>query len=157
MANRKLGNLENLGNLGNIILSFLISEFSILAVGQNRKLGFKNLGKKFPRFSRIPRFPSFRSGSYYLHDLFETLTLFTFNSQMATIRAFFPKSKHLFPIFEKGQGIPPPSLFQPCACYRTGTILQIKKCGTYGIFVQRRRTDQRSSQLHKQPYSVSFC
>ena len=35
------------------------SEFSILAVGQNRKLGFKNLGKMFSRF---PRFLSFRPG-----------------------------------------------------------------------------------------------
>ena len=34
-------------------------EFSILPYSQNRKLGFKNLGKKFPRF---PRFPSFRPG-----------------------------------------------------------------------------------------------
>ena len=56
MANRKLGNLENLGNLGNVIPSFLIAEFSILPYSQNGKLGFKNLGKKFPRF---PRFPSF--------------------------------------------------------------------------------------------------
>ena len=53
MANRKLGNL---GNLGNIIPSFLISKFSILPYSQNRKLGFKNLGKKFPSF------PSFRPG-----------------------------------------------------------------------------------------------
>ena len=40
VANRKLGNLENLGN---IIPSFLISKFSILPYSQNRKLGFKNL------------------------------------------------------------------------------------------------------------------
>ena len=44
---RKLGNL---GNLGNIIPSFLISEFSILLYSQNRKLGFKNLGKDFRDF-----------------------------------------------------------------------------------------------------------
>ena len=56
MANRKLGKAGNLGNLGKIIPSFLIAEFSILAVRQNRKLGFKNLGKKLPRF---PRFLSF--------------------------------------------------------------------------------------------------
>ena len=55
----KLGNLGNLGNLGCIIPSFLISEFLILAVGQNWKLGFKNPRKKFPRF---PRFLSFRPG-----------------------------------------------------------------------------------------------
>ena len=54
VANRKLGNL---GNLGNIIPSFLISKFSILPYSQNRKLGFKTLGKK------IPSFPSFRPGT----------------------------------------------------------------------------------------------
>ena len=64
MANRKLGNPGNLGNLGIIIPSFLISEFSILAVGQNRKLRFKYLGKKLPRFPRFPRFPSFRPGQF---------------------------------------------------------------------------------------------
>ena len=56
VADRKLGNLRNLGN---IIPSFLVSEFSVLPYSQDRKLGFKNLGKKFPRF---PRFPSFRPG-----------------------------------------------------------------------------------------------
>ena len=59
MANRKPGKIEKVGNLGKIIPSFLISEFSILPYNQNRKLGFKNIGKKFPRF---PRFPSFRPG-----------------------------------------------------------------------------------------------
>ena len=34
-TNRKLGKVGNLGNLGKVIPSFLISEFSILAVGQN--------------------------------------------------------------------------------------------------------------------------
>ena len=52
MANRKLGKA---GNLGKVIPSF-ISEFSILPYCQNRKLGLKNLGKKFPIF------PSFRPG-----------------------------------------------------------------------------------------------
>ena len=47
---------ENLENLGNIISSFLISKFLIFPYSQNWKLGFKNLGKKFPRF------PSFRPG-----------------------------------------------------------------------------------------------
>ena len=56
MANRKLGNLGNFGNLRNIIPSFLISKFSILPYSQNRKIEFKNLGKKFPSF------PSFRPG-----------------------------------------------------------------------------------------------
>ena len=56
MANWKLGNLGSLQNLGEIIPSFLISKFSILPYSQNRKLGFKNLGKKFPSF------PSFRPG-----------------------------------------------------------------------------------------------
>ena len=59
VANRKLGNLRNLGN---IIPSFLISKFLILPWSQNRKFGFKNLGKKYPRFPRFPRFPNFRPG-----------------------------------------------------------------------------------------------
>ena len=59
VANRKLGNL---GNLGNIFPSFLIFKFSILPYSQNRKLGFKNLGKKFPSFPGFPSFPSFRPG-----------------------------------------------------------------------------------------------
>ena len=50
------------GNLGNIIPSFLISEFSIFPQSQNRKLGFKNLGKIFPTFKRFPRSLSFRPG-----------------------------------------------------------------------------------------------
>ena len=45
--------IENLGNLGKVIPSFLVS---YLPYNQLRKLGFKNLGKK------IPRFPSFRPG-----------------------------------------------------------------------------------------------
>ena len=60
VVNRKLGKVGNLGSLGNlekVIPSFLISEFSILSYSQNRKLGFKNLRKKFLIF---PRFPSFR-------------------------------------------------------------------------------------------------
>ena len=44
VANRKLG------NLGNIIPSFLHSKFSVLPYSQNRKLGFKNLGKNFRVF-----------------------------------------------------------------------------------------------------------
>ena len=59
MANRKLGNLKNLVKLGNIITSFLISEFLILPYSQNQKFGLENLGKKFPRF---PRFPNFWPG-----------------------------------------------------------------------------------------------
>ena len=56
MANRKLAKVENLGNLEKTIPSFLISEFSILLYSQSRKVGFKNNGKK------IPRFPSFELG-----------------------------------------------------------------------------------------------
>ena len=59
VANQKLGKVENLGK---IIPSFLISEFLILPYSQNRKLGFKNLGKKFPRFLRFLRFPNFQPG-----------------------------------------------------------------------------------------------
>ena len=62
VANRKL---EKVGNLGKVIPSFLISEFSILPYSQNWKLRFKNLRKKYPRFPRFPKFPrlpSFRPG-----------------------------------------------------------------------------------------------
>ena len=59
MANRKLGKIRKVRNLGKIIRSFLISEFLILSYSQNWKLGFKNLRKKFPKFLR---FPSFRPG-----------------------------------------------------------------------------------------------
>ena len=55
-ANRKLGNLGNLENLGNIIPSFLISKLSILPYSQDRKLEFKNLGKKNSEFSEISEF-----------------------------------------------------------------------------------------------------
>ena len=55
VANRKLGNL---GNLRNIIPSFLISKFSIWPYSRNRNIGFKNLGKKFPNF------PTFRLGEF---------------------------------------------------------------------------------------------
>ena len=51
MANRKSGKIGKVGgNPGKIIRSFLISEFSILPYSLNRKLGFKNHGKKFQRF-----------------------------------------------------------------------------------------------------------
>ena len=53
MVNRKV---RKVGNLGKIILSFLISEFWIFPYSQNRKLGFEILGKKFLRFSRFPSF-----------------------------------------------------------------------------------------------------
>ena len=56
MANRKLK------YLGNIIPRFLVFKFSILPYSRNQKLGFKNIGKRFPRFVRFLRFPSFRPG-----------------------------------------------------------------------------------------------
>ena len=69
--------LENLGNLGNIIPSFLISKFSILPYSQNRKLGLKNLGKKFPSF---PRFPSFRPGQTFRSVLLKSILKLLVNS-----------------------------------------------------------------------------
>ena len=45
MAKRKFGKVGKVGNLGKIIPSFLISEFSILPYSQNRKLGFKTSEK----------------------------------------------------------------------------------------------------------------
>ena len=80
MANRKLVKVGKLRNLRKVFPSFLVSEFLILPYSQNRKLGIKNLGKKFPRFPRFPIFPSFRPGPclyvnrllycnfYYLHE-----------------------------------------------------------------------------------------
>ena len=41
-----------------------IPSFFILAIGENRKLGFKNLGQRLPSFPRFPSFPSFRPGHY---------------------------------------------------------------------------------------------
>ena len=70
MANRKLGKVENLRNLAKIIPSILISEFSIFPNNQNRKFGFKNLGKKFPRFPRFPRFLIFRTGRFLNKNCF---------------------------------------------------------------------------------------
>ena len=64
VANRKLGKVGNLGNLRKVIPSFLISEFSILPYSQNWKIGYKNLGKRFPRF---PKFLSFWPGSLKSH------------------------------------------------------------------------------------------
>ena len=57
MANRKLGKIEKVGNLGKIIPSFLFSEFSILPYSQNRKLEFKNIGKKIPEVSEFSTWP----------------------------------------------------------------------------------------------------
>ena len=74
MADRKLGKIGNLGNLGKIIPTFLIFESSILPYSRNRKLGFKNLGKKFPTFLRFPRFLSFRIGPLVV-AAFETFYL----------------------------------------------------------------------------------
>ena len=67
MANWKLGKVRNLGNLGKIIPSFLISKFPILPYSQNRKLGFEIIGKKFPRFLRFPRCPRFGPDRFYQH------------------------------------------------------------------------------------------
>ena len=59
MANRKLG------NLGNIIPSFLISELSIFGVVQNRKLGFKNLFKS--EISEDSEFSTWPSSTFILN------------------------------------------------------------------------------------------
>ena len=58
MKNDKSKAQKNRKSLGKIISSFLISEFFIFSYRQNRKVGFKNLGKKFPRF------PSFWPGPF---------------------------------------------------------------------------------------------
>ena len=58
MTNRRLRKIGKIRTLGKIISSFLISEFLILSYRQNRKVGFKNLGKRFRRF------PSFWPGPF---------------------------------------------------------------------------------------------
>ena len=50
MKKWQIKNFGNLGNLRNIIPSFLISEFTILLYSQNQKLGLKNLGKNLRDF-----------------------------------------------------------------------------------------------------------
>ena len=76
------------------------SEFSILAVGQNRKLG--NNGIIFPRFPRFPRFPSFRFASFsFLKKLFFSIfysrQFLTFNlcrvCFQSRLNCFFPTPK----------------------------------------------------------------
>ena len=83
MTNRKLKKIGKVRILGKIIPSFLISKFSILPYSENRKFGFKNLGKILPRFLRFLRFSSFRPGPitnsnksniifhHFLKDIFE--------------------------------------------------------------------------------------
>ena len=79
------------------------SEFSILAIRQNGKLGFKNLGKK------LPSFPSFRPG-HYQRD-FTKLFFFSifYSRQFRTfylcyvlfskhLKCFFLHQKHIFEI-----------------------------------------------------------
>ena len=77
MANQKLGKVENLGNLGKVIPGFLTSKFAILPYNQNRKLGFKNLGKKIPKFLRFPRIPSFWPG---LNETVESIDMLIVNA-----------------------------------------------------------------------------
>ena len=50
VANRKLGKVGNLRNLGKVIPSFLISEFSILLYSQNRKHGPEKNSRDFQDF-----------------------------------------------------------------------------------------------------------
>ena len=54
--------------LEKLLRVFFFSEFSILRYSQNRKLRFKNLGKKFLRSPRFLRFPSFRPGQLNLRS-----------------------------------------------------------------------------------------
>ena len=45
-----------------------------MPLSQNRKLGFKNLGKIFSRFSRFPRYSSFRPGLLKLRFTVDIVT-----------------------------------------------------------------------------------
>ena len=101
MANRKLGNLGILENLENIISSLLIFEFSILFYSQNRKLGFENLGKKFPRIPRFPIFWVFDLAVKLVNIFFWKLHVFKINMIFFSTVSFylqkrFIKSKHEF-------------------------------------------------------------
>ena len=79
MANGKLGYL---GNLGNIIPSFLISEFWIFLYSQNRKLRFKNLGKNSRDFRgfRVFDLASFALSFEFNVFLITLITLTTINN-----------------------------------------------------------------------------
>ena len=68
-SGRKLGNL---GNPGSFFSEIFKSEFSILAVGQNRKLENKKTRNNISEIS--PRFPSFRHATFW----FSFLILFSF-------------------------------------------------------------------------------
>ena len=76
------------------------SEFSILAVGQNRKLG--NNGIIFPRFPRFPRFPSFQFASFHFSKTFffqystvgnSLLLIYVVLCFQSRLNCFFPTPK----------------------------------------------------------------
>ena len=46
----------------NVFPSFLFLSFRFWVLDQNRKVGRRKVGKKFPRFPMFARFPSFRPG-----------------------------------------------------------------------------------------------
>ena len=82
---KNLSEISEISEQEKSIPNFLISELSILAVGPNQKLGFKNLGKNFPRFLRFPMFPSFQLGYYdsqFLRKVGKILRFVTYRLQL---------------------------------------------------------------------------
>ena len=56
----------------------------------------------------------FSPGNYYKNFILNE----KFYQQMTTIRAFFLQIRTLFPIFERGQGRPPPSSYAPAGNFK---------------------------------------
>ena len=57
---------RKLGNLGNFFSEIFKSEFSILAVGQNRKLGKKKIQNNFSEISDFSKFSNCHSFIFFL-------------------------------------------------------------------------------------------
>ena len=57
-------------NLGNIVPSFLMPDFSIFPYSRNRKLGFKKLGKKVSEISEISKV--FEFSTWLFQSLYRT-------------------------------------------------------------------------------------
>ena len=69
-----LGQVENsetsvVLEISEIFSTIFKSEFSILAMGQNRKLGSGKLGVIRLRFPRLPRIPSFRIETFHFFEI----------------------------------------------------------------------------------------
>ena len=97
VANQKPENLGSLGNLGNIIPSFFMSEFPISSESKNRKLRLKKLGKNFWDFRVLdPAITSlFTTTGMLLISVLKNVAIFTGNHLckslfLITFQAFSP-------------------------------------------------------------------